>query len=348
MHQGISQHSVINATLTPLRRHSSRMARWDNSRARTLLLDFGSLVSTSSGRGGGGGGRGRGGRHGQGRHNQQQQQQQQQQSAVDGGGGWTVVDDDLAASIQANSSSRGNHRQGHGARAGPAGDPTPAEALGRLGARSSSFPSLGSASRTGSGGQRQQQAVEEFPSLQAAVASSTNASGATAAGPGSVRTTTALAAAPLVKVTVRCPCGRRSSSLAVREGEAASPLACDKECDKAAYKTKLADAFGVDDPDVHVAYFDRHRTPNYSLALLQVGRGRAVEQRMCGSCSAVPQHACCPAALHVLLPPPDCPPTCHLPPMRCQLPCPRFTCAQAPTMLHAITTPAALPTPVPP
>ena len=50
----------------------------------------------------------------------------------------------------------------------------------------------------------------------------------------------------------------------------APSMACDRECGLQQRKSQLADAFGVHDAASHVSYFDRHRTPAYSAALIQV------------------------------------------------------------------------------
>ena len=58
---------------------------------------------------------------------------------------------------------------------------------------------------------------------------------------------------------------------ALRDSEQAPPLECNRECEIVGRRQQLAQAFNVYDPDHHVAYFDRHRSPVYSNALLQVG-----------------------------------------------------------------------------
>lgn len=92
--------------------------------------------------------------------------------------------------------------------------------------------------------------------------------------------------APRAQVTARCACGRRVMHLAQREGEAVPTLKCTAECTAAARRAALADAFGVEDPDTHVPYCDRHRAVTYSVALLQV------RVRMCVVC--VRTSACTP------------------------------------------------------
>lgn len=43
-----------------------------------------------------------------------------------------------------------------------------------------------------------------------------------------------------------------------------------RECTASQRRHQLADAFGVTDLDSHVAFFDRHRTVQYSHVLLKV------------------------------------------------------------------------------
>ena len=64
---------------------------------------------------------------------------------------------------------------------------------------------------------------------------------------------------PLVRVTVKCPCGRRSSHQVVEQGAPAPPLGCDAACERERRKARLADAFGVDDPEQYTAVHDRNR-----------------------------------------------------------------------------------------
>ncbi|KAL0029599.1 hypothetical protein WJX79_007267 [Trebouxia sp. C0005] len=75
-------------------------------------------------------------------------------------------------------------------------------------------------------------------------------------------------ARPLVKVTVKCPCGRKSSHQVVQEGQRAAALRCDAACAQAGRQQQLAGAFGVEDPVHHISSFDRNRTPTYSSLLL--------------------------------------------------------------------------------
>lgn len=62
----------------------------------------------------------------------------------------------------------------------------------------------------------------------------------------------------------------------------APSLPCDRECGAQQRRGQLADAFGVPaGGQEHVPFFDRHRTPSYPPALVQVrgwwvGRGLVV------------------------------------------------------------------------
>ncbi|WIA19673.1 hypothetical protein OEZ85_005603 [Tetradesmus obliquus] len=112
-------------------------------------------------------------------------------------------------------------------------------------------------------------AVEEFPDLSAAAAAAGDRAAAAAADSSRAAAAAAAAAPQLVKATAKCPCGRRQIHLAVRQGQQPAPLACDKECEQHSRRHQIADAFGVQDAEQHAAYWDRHRTPNYSPALLQ-------------------------------------------------------------------------------
>ena len=93
-------------------------------------------------------------------------------------------------------------------------------------------------------------AREAFPALGSAnPASSSSSSGASAPSSASQPP-------PLIRVTSRCPCGRRASHQAVPLGTAAPALACDAACSEARRAAALADAFGVD-RKTHVSVFDR-------------------------------------------------------------------------------------------
>ena len=56
----------------------------------------------------------------------------------------------------------------------------------------------------------------------------------------------------LVRRTVRCPCGRRSSTVVLAEGQEPLPLPCTAECERHKRRARLADAFGVPDPEHYV------------------------------------------------------------------------------------------------
>jgi hypothetical protein len=82
---------------------------------------------------------------------------------------------------------------------------------------------------------------------------------------------TIVAAPPPPQVSIRCPCGRRVLHTALREGEPDPPLLpCTQDCQVAARRAALADAFGVRNPDTYVPFFERHRDVRFSNALLQV------------------------------------------------------------------------------
>ena len=56
----------------------------------------------------------------------------------------------------------------------------------------------------------------------------------------------------LVRRTVRCPCGRRSSNVVLAEGQEPEPLPCTSECQRQQRRARLADAFGIGQPDNYV------------------------------------------------------------------------------------------------
>ncbi|BDA43092.1 probable E3 ubiquitin-protein ligase ZNF598 at N-terminal half [Coccomyxa sp. Obi] len=135
-----------------------------------------------------------------------------------------------------------------------------------LGMTEEAFPHMGSASssRPGSEPRRHVQAEqpsEDFPSLQAAVQP---------AGPAS--TSAAQPRAPalpsLQKVTVKCPCGRKVSHIALPQGTTPKPIRCDAECERVKRSSRLADAFGIEDPGHHVPWVNRHRDVHYTPELL--------------------------------------------------------------------------------
>lgn len=63
------------------------------------------------------------------------------------------------------------------------------------------------------------------------------------------------------------PC-RRASHFVVEEGQEVPTLACDAVCELEGRRSQLAGAFGVEHPEHHVSYFDRHRVPVFSGQLL--------------------------------------------------------------------------------
>lgn len=52
---------------------------------------------------------------------------------------------------------------------------------------------------------------------------------------------------------------RRQSHYVVEEGQAVPELPCDAVCELEGRRHQLAGAFGVDNPDRHISYFERHR-----------------------------------------------------------------------------------------
>lgn len=126
------------------------------------------------------------------------------------------------------------------------------------------------------GSERESQQHEAFPALAAAILGSTQAP---------IPSTSASASAsafasegerirrppPLVKHTVRCPCGRRVTYPVVEEGQTPPPVQCDAVCQLESRRHALADAFGISDPDRHISVFDR-KPVVWSGALLQVAK----------------------------------------------------------------------------
>ncbi|GAX86309.1 hypothetical protein CEUSTIGMA_g13721.t1 [Chlamydomonas eustigma] len=168
-------------------------------------------------------------------------------------GGYMVIDDDL----------------------GEAGFPATGPGAAAAARASGRGPAVGGARLRGgrNGGSRIE---EEFPTLASASgvwASNGVASSPAAANAHNGSASSILAASmALRKFTSKCPCGRRSMSYALREGEQPPPLECDHGCEIEGRRRQLAQAFNVDDPDHHIAYFDRNRTPTYSTSLLQVAK----------------------------------------------------------------------------
>ncbi|KAK9811123.1 hypothetical protein WJX73_004439 [Symbiochloris irregularis] len=87
----------------------------------------------------------------------------------------------------------------------------------------------------------------------------------------SSRRAAAPAPAPLTTVVVRCECGRKVSRIPVAQGAAqqVQAPACDAQCQRQQRSSRLADAFGVDNPEAHVPWVDRNRTPKYPPELLE-------------------------------------------------------------------------------
>ena len=70
-------------------------------------------------------------------------------------------------------------------------------------------------------------------------------------------------ARPLVKMTVKCPCGRKSSHQVVQEGQRAAAVRCDAACVQAGRQQQLAGAFSVENPAHHISSFNRNRSASY-------------------------------------------------------------------------------------
>jgi len=91
--------------------------------------------------------------------------------------------------------------------------------------------------------------VEAFPSLATAaaeaLADSVNVDAARRRPP------------PLVKHTIRCPCGRRVTYPVIEEGKPVPAVSCDAVCRLEGRKKTLAEAFGVEDPDRYISSLER-------------------------------------------------------------------------------------------
>ncbi|GLI68491.1 hypothetical protein VaNZ11_012933 [Volvox africanus] len=130
---------------------------------------------------------------------------------------------------------------------------------------------------------------EDFPELSAAASSTgiaprtawgaggsiTEDSDRAAGSPQQHRTTASLLS--LRKVTVRCACGNRVEHLALRSVEEPPQLACHRDCATKQRRAQLADAFGVDKVDGHVAYFDRHRTPHFTAEQILAAQAAGID-----------------------------------------------------------------------
>lgn len=90
---------------------------------------------------------------------------------------------------------------------------------------------------------------------------------------------------PLVRVTVKCPCGQRSSHQVVEEGAPAPPIACNTACQRKQRKARLADAFGVDDANAYIAVHDRNRCPRCPADAQQHTSAWRSHASGAGSCS---------------------------------------------------------------
>lgn len=255
---------VVFATAEDLKqhcslRHTSRMPRWDNSRARPLLLDYGtrasrgfhnSGVSTAS--------------HGQGSTRSTVDETRRggragltddlvergsadgwlnlgadfpalgSEAAVRSEGGLTVIDDDLVVQqtgsvppVLSGPSPTERHREPAGTWPWRKGPPAP---------------------DTGA----------EFPALQPLPGPSS--------GPAVHKELM------LERVTRKCSCGQKKETVTVSGGTSAPPSACDAQCQQHQRRAQLAAAFGVSDPDLHVPVVDRLPGYPYSIDLLKVAR----------------------------------------------------------------------------
>ena len=247
-----------------IERHSARMPRWNPAAARPLHLDIQFVRRPGSGGAGGGGGGAQGRRGGGGRGGRRRNHGAAGPEGVEHNGpvefahemdsGFRIIDDDLGmlpeALMNQNDSSRRRGGGGGGHNSG-----------GNFHQDVSSF---------GFSVRQREHPQEAFPSLAAATAEAVVdriAAGSSAAvGPSSSRRPP-----PLVKHTVKCPCGRRVTYPVIEEGKEVPPLECDAVCRLEGRRRALADAFGVDDPQHHVSVFDR-RSAVWSGALLEVAK----------------------------------------------------------------------------
>ena len=94
-----------------------------------------------------------------------------------------------------------------------------------------------------------------------------------------------------MKVTVKCPCGRKSSHQVVQEGQRAAALRCDAACVQEGRQQQLAGAFGVEDPAHHISSFDRNRSASIpSVAAVPTGLGLWAVQLQGWYACMVPSH----------------------------------------------------------
>jgi len=217
---------------------SALMPRFDRGRARPLDVPI--VVGRGGGRGGGGGG---------------------------GGAGFTLIDDDEDLARRAGG--RGGNRPGGGGGGGDARG-LPSAAASRL-ARArpvamteEAFPALPAAGRStmalsGAAAARAAPPADPFPALGGGGGGAASGAPAPAPQPPPARPPTSRP--PLVRVTSRCPCGRRKSHIVVELGGVAPPLACDAACVAERRATTLADAFGVRDRAAYVPVAERPSLP---------------------------------------------------------------------------------------
>lgn len=248
-----------------MERHSARMPRWNPATARPMQLDI--QFVRRPGAAGGAAGAGESNRRGQGRSARRRggagaggQQDRPTEFAHEIDGGYRIIDDDLGMLLESTS----GQQQGGGGASG---------ALRRLGGGSSNDfggSSYGAMNRVHQQHRQGDHAQDAFPSLAASTAEAVAdrpLPGGAAAGPsgGSRRPP------PLIKHTIRCPCGRRVTYPVIEEGQEVPILECDAVCRLEGRRRELADAFGVEDPHHHVSVFDR-RPAVWSGALLEAAK----------------------------------------------------------------------------
>lgn len=270
-----------------IQQHSTRMPRWDASRARPLPLDYsftqqqqqqqhlnrGSSTTTASTNTEHVNGNGsvvrfmngrrqrrqrQGGSTGMGNINRIDRMSVGIYDNENRSGGYIMIDDDLGM-LYPNDENRSR----------------------------SSFASAAASARRSSGTLR---GPEDFPSLAAVAAAlpsstvgggglqstSIQSSSSTSAQRNQQPQPSASRPPPLVKMSVKCPCGRRTSHFVVEEGQQPPQLACDAICQVERRKSALADAFGIPESDRNsgVSSFDRNRrrVASYNGALLHAAK----------------------------------------------------------------------------
>lgn len=222
-----------------MERHSSRMMRWNPAASRPLHLDIQFVRRPGEGARPGGRGRDRERQAaGAGRR--------QRDFAREVEGGFTVIDDDLGMQDGAD---------------------WPA-----AGAGSDAGPFVGFPGYSGRRRGEPVQSADAFPSLAAvaaeAVADNSHSNGMNGNGNGAGARRRP---PPLVKRTVRCPCGRKVTHHVVEEGQEVPALECDAVCNLEGRRAQLADAFGIEDREHHTSAFDR-RPAEWSGALLAAAK----------------------------------------------------------------------------